>query len=314
LSKIYKRKNSPYWQYTSGDGPGRIQRSTGQRDKKVALLIRSKWDHEYALVSQGIIIKKYTIQQCYHAYVNQVQTNKGPNWGKRIVSALNNFLRVYPDFTNRDMTSLSIQEYMTVRKEEGRAPKTIKEEYKIIKSWCDWLIAMEMLKSNPCNNLVTPKVVQVKPRTSFTQDEVYDAIDKARLDKDKIFWEILYKTGLRAGDACKLSNDHFNGMMIDLRQSKTSKNVVVPLHNDLASKDIIGVMNYGGIGRSRQRLKEILPQGDLHTFRHSFASHLEEYGATRWDTKCLLGHNANDVTAQYVTVNVDRLRPIINKL
>ena len=52
----------------------------------------------------------------------------------------------------------------------------------------------------------------------------------------------------------------------------------------------------------------------LHSFRHSFASHLEEIGATRWDTKCLLGHKANDVTAQYVKVNVDRLSKYINQL
>ena len=53
---------------------------------------------------------------------------------------------------------------------------------------------------------------------------------------------------------------------------------------------------------------------DLHTLRHSFASHLEEFGATKWDTKYLLGHKADDVTAQYVHINVDKLSLIINQL
>jgi integrase len=73
-------------------------------------------------------------------------------------------------------------------------------------------------------------------------------------------------------------------------------------------------MNPNSTGRSRERLKEILPNGDLHTFRHSFASHLEDLGATRWDTKCLLGHKVDDITAQYVKVNVHRLIPLINQL
>tara|TARA_X000001036_G_C20580074_1_gene766356 strand:- start:70 stop:192 length:123 start_codon:yes stop_codon:yes gene_type:complete len=32
------------------------------------------------------------------------------------------------------------------------------------------------------------------------------------------------------------------------------------------------------------------------------------------DAKCLLGHKADDVTAQYVKINVERLSPIINQL
>ena len=61
-------------------------------------------------------------------------------------------------------------------------------------------------------------------------------------------------------------------------------------------------------------MQKILCKLDLHSFRNLFASHLEEFGATRWDTKCLLGHKANDVTAQYVKINVGKLAPIINQL
>ena len=53
---------------------------------------------------------------------------------------------------------------------------------------------------------------------------------------------------------------------------------------------------------------------DLHTLRDSFSTHLKEFGATKWDTKYLIGHKADDVTAQYVHINVDKLSPIINQL
>ena len=36
--------------------------------------------------------------------------------------------------------------------------------------------------------------------------------------------------------------------------------------------------------------------------------------ANKCKIKCLFGNKANDVTAQYVKINVERLAPIINQL
>ncbi len=36
--------------------------------------------------------------------------------------------------------------------------------------------------------------------------------------------------------------------------------------------------------------------------------------ANKYNIKYLLGNKANDVTAQYVKINVERLAPIINQL
>ena len=276
--------------------------------------LQDKWDQELILRLTGLEVPTVEIHKPYLLYISEIMANKKKGWATRIKSALNEFIKINPGITNKHMTAFYMQEYFYKRRTMGRAPKTIKEEHKIIHNWCLWMIAMGYLNNNPMTNLIRPTVIQVKPRKAFTRDEVYTAIDNTRMDKDKVFWSILYKTGLRSSDACSIENNDLNGSLLCKTQTKTGNTVVVPLHKDLQTMDILNVISPGAVGRSRERLKEILPQGDLHTFRHSFASHLEEFGATRWDTKCLLGHKANDVTAQYVKVNVRRLSKYINQL
>ena len=319
MSRIYKRTGSPYWWYTAGDYPNRIRKSTGTKDKKVAIRIQAKWDQEIALRNSGVEVQTVDLQIAYRHYIDIITQTKSKSRSRDIKSKLNIFMKLNPGITNKHLTSLFLQEYYTDRRDMGRSPKTISEDHKVIDNWCDWMVLMGYLTKNPEKGLIRPKLIKVKPRQSFTRDEVYTALENARKDKDRLFWSILYKTGLRSTDACNLSIDNINGRFIELNQEKTEeyfepRKVVIPIHKELQEQNIFNVMTPGATGRSRERLKEILPHGDLHSFRHSFASHLEEFGATRWDTKCLMGHKANDVTAQYVKVNVERLSPLINML
>jgi len=314
MSGLYKRDDSPYWWYTTGDGPFRIRKSTKVKDKRVAQRIADRWNQERALSEHGIVIQSIKLEKAKHKYIQEITAYKGASWATRITSSLNMLLHYCPDIHTKQVTSLKLQDYFTFRANQGIAPKTRKEDYKIINRFCLWMMAMNYIFSNPCDNLVTPKVIPKKIRQAYSDSDIITLLNNARMEKDKRFWEILYKTGLRATDACTLSIDDIQGRYIKKIQQKTGTPVIIPLHKDLQSKDIYNIMHPGSIGRSRQRLKEILPNGDLHTFRHTFATRIEELGATRWDTKCLLGHKANDVTAQYVRVNINRLADLIDQL
>lgn len=319
MSRIYKRSDSPYWWYTAGTDPVRIKRSMKTRDRKVAVRIQSKWDTEIALKGAGLEVATVNIQIPFKMYTDIIAQNKKKKQSACIRSTLNMFIRKYPDITNKHITSLLLQDYFSERKLEGKSPKTINEDHKIIHNWCVWMITMGYLTHDPTANLIRPTLIKTRPRQAYTRVEIKKALNEAWLDHDRIFWNILYKTGLRAVDACTLTPDDINGAFIQLNQNKVERynnagTVVIPLHKDLQKMDIFNVMNPGSIGSSRERLKKILGHGDLHSIRHSFASHLEEFGASRWDTKCLLGHKANDITAQYVKVNVSRLRQYIDSL
>lgn len=44
MSKIYTRKDSPYWYYTRGNGKSRVQISLGTRNKEEAIKFRDALD------------------------------------------------------------------------------------------------------------------------------------------------------------------------------------------------------------------------------------------------------------------------------
>ncbi len=314
MSKLYKRSGSPYWQYQHGTPPNRIQKSTKTSDHKVATLLQEKWDKEILLREQGISFPTVDINKPKHQYITEIEANKKDRWAKQVKSTLNVFVDRNPGITNKHLTAFFMQEYFAKCRDLKLSPQTIIHYQKVLSGWFEWMIAMRLLKENPMSKLIRPTLIKVRPRQALTKDEVYNAINNARIDKDHRLWSVLYKTGLRVSDACTITLDNIDGKYIVKSQEKTNSKVVIPIHKDLQTMDIINIMNPNSSGRSRQRLKEILPNSDLHSFRHSFASHLEEIGATRWDTKCLLGHKANDVTAQYVKVNVERLSKYINQL
>tara|TARA_R100001594_G_scaffold78597_1_gene113188 strand:- start:2592 stop:3632 length:1041 start_codon:yes stop_codon:yes gene_type:complete len=343
LSTIYKRNG--WWWYTQGTPPDRIRKPLKTKNQAVAEKIQVKWDEELALRKAGISIPTINIQKPYRDYLDQIESNKGLKTAQGIKSVLNMFLKLSGDhITNKHLTPLFMQEYMSKRKAMGRSPKTINEDHKILGSWFDYMNIMGMLKDNPLDGLIRPKLEKVNPNRAYNKDEIKAVFNQVYLEHDRIFWNILYKTGLRAVDACTLTPNNINGKFIELKQQKTEeyhkpRKVVIPIHKDLTNLNIFNVIKPGSIGNSRERLKRIIHttfhpytknlniekmnkeirncqlfHGNLHTFRHSFASHLEELGATRWDTKCLMGHKADDITAQYVKINVKRIAPIINKL
>jgi len=49
MSRLYKRHDSPYYWYTDGTGPDRVQRSTKTSNRRLAETIRDKWDEKRLL-------------------------------------------------------------------------------------------------------------------------------------------------------------------------------------------------------------------------------------------------------------------------
>jgi site-specific recombinase XerD len=321
MSKLFKREDSPYWWYSAGDYPNRIRKSTKIKDRRVATRIQDKWDQELALKDAGLEVITVDLSIPFKEYIDVIELNKKKKNASCIRSALNMFMELSPDnITNKHLTSFFLQEYFAKRKAMGRSPKTIQEDHKYIHGWCIWMVAMGYMTHDPTKDLIRPTLFKVRPRKDYTREEIKYAFKEAWLEHDRIFWNVLYKTGLRAVNGCTLTPDNINGKFIEVSQNKTLKYdnqsvVVVPIHIDLQTMDIFNIMNPNSIGNSRERLKKILGHGDLHTLRHSFATHLENfYGATHQEVEYLLGHKAGDVTSTYVHMYADRLAPIINQL
>jgi len=319
LSKLYKRADSPYWWYTYGDEP-RIRKSTKTKDHQEALILKRKWDEQLFGQLHGLRCKPIKLTKLITQYQYLIEKRKSQGWATRIKVATNNFNKEYLNMIVDEFTIDHIETYMDLR-EKVAAPKTIREEVKIIKSFFDFAKVRKYIFDNPCDNVMLPKNIKQKETRAFTKDELSELFNTKHI-KDKTLWNILFYTGLRVGDALDLQPSHIKKDIINIKQQKTGNVVLVPIHKMLKTTlkgefryDNDNFMKYGAIGRSRERLKKIAPDCSLHTFRHTFGTYLEEYcNASRYDVKTLMGHKSGDITENYVHKNTSRLTTLINKL
>ncbi len=320
MSNLYKRPGSPYWQYTYGDYPNRIRKSTKTKDYQQALILKRKWDEQLFEQLHGLRCKPIKLDKLITQYQLIIDKRKSTGWATRIKVGTNNFNNIYKDMIVDEFTIEHIEDYISQR-EKAVAPKTIREEVKIMKSFFDFAKVRKYIFENPCDDVMLPKNVKQKTTRAFTKDELNTLLNTSHI-KDKTLWSILFYTGLRVGDALDLQPSNIKKDIINIRQQKTGNIVLVPIHKMLRTilrgqfrhkGDLF--MKYGAIGRSRQRIKQIAPDCSLHTFRHTFGTYLEEYcNASRYDVKTLMGHKSGDVTENYVHKNMDRLTQLINKL
>jgi len=314
MSELYKRSDSKFYWYTLGEGKNRIRRSTKCMDLDDALRVQKLWDEEYI---DKVVYKKVKCRHLILTYLSQLETRKSTGWFKRICSGLGNFKLKYGDMYVCDITIEILDDYMRLR-ESVVAPKTILEEIKMLNNFFKWSKARSYIEHNPCTDLVMPKVVRVRTTRAFTKPEL-KLLFETNHKKDYLLWNILFYTGIRVSDALSLDDSNIYDDRIKCIQTKTSNEVVVPIHKSLKPLLINGfetdLMKYGAIGRSRERIKLVAKDCNIHTFRHTFATYLENYcDASRFDIKALLGHKSNDVTANYIHKNFDHLKTLINRL
>jgi site-specific recombinase XerD len=143
--------------------------------------------------------------------------------------------------------------------------------------------------------------------------------------KHRILLALIYSAGLRAQEASrlKLSDIDSGRMMIHIRQSKYNKDRYVPLsplileglrkyYHACQPKDFLFNSTGPGIPLSVKGMQWVLSQArrkcklqkgvTLHTLRHSYATHLLEYGMDIVSIKELLGHERIETTMVYLHV------------
>jgi integrase/recombinase XerD len=208
------------------------------------------------------------------------------------------------------------------------AARTKKGIFTTVKLLFRCLYLKELILVNPLQNIVYRPVGEQKQREILTEDEMnrfLDGIDERKLFgiRDKAIFELMYSSGLRAGDITNLDagNVDFETRMVLLKEGKFSKDRVVPVSKVAAAflkiylkerrreTEILFTSPCGlriSPGAVNIRCKKWMKESGVyrkgvssHSIRHSTAVHLLSHGVDLRYVQELLGHESIETTVTY---------------
>lgn len=218
-------------------------------------------------------------------------------------------------------------------------PYTVNRSLQTLSSTFIFAMDREYLDKNPCIKVKKLKVPKKDDPDFFSKEEleeIWKTIDPFWVN----FFKFLYNTGLRKGEIIHLKWDRvylekppFKIKVIntDDWDPKTGSSVRnVPLNKSameiierqkninqeyvFVSKKGIKTHPNSPYIAIKRALKALNIDGDVHTFRHTFASHLAMKGANMYELKELLGHSTIEMTQKYAHLSPEHKESVVNLL
>lgn len=238
-----------------------------------------------------------------------------------------------------NLSEKDIREYIKKLKQTKISDRSIARKISTLKTYYKFLTITNKIKTNPMDFIVIPKQSKVLP-TVLSIEEILILLDiplnNAYDFRNKAMLEVMYATGLRISE---LINLKLSNIDLELNLIKTigkgNKERIIPIgdyateylkeyiynyrHTFLKRENSEYVfLNKSGTKMSRQMFfkiiqklaiqKNIKTKFSPHTLRHSFATHMLEYGADLRTIQELLGHSNISTTQIYTHMSTDKLR------
>ncbi len=283
-------------------------------------------------------------EEIFHDFYNYLMFDK--NYSKNTISSYMNDLYDFLTFNDKNketdlykLKEQNIKDYLKNLKDNNISDRSIARKISTLKSYYKYLIITNKINKNPLEFIIIPKQKKELP-TVLSIEEVLILLDIPLNDRynyrNKAMLELMYATGLRISE---LINLKLSNIDLELNLLKTigkgNKERIIPI-GDYATeylklyiydyrKSFIKkqsseylFLNKSGTKMSRQmffkiveklaRDKNIKTKFSPHTLRHSFATHMLEYGADLRTIQELLGHSNISTTQIYTHVSTDKLR------
>lgn len=214
----------------------------------------------------------------------------------------------------------SIQSFLDHRQMLGRSVSTRKEELRLIKKFIKWARKKSFFIDDPAADIIIPKNKNKHPRF-FSEIELRCIFVEAREPYRTIFI-FLYLTGLRSGELTNLEWRDYNEKtrLLTIRVveadkkkrqpgNKCKRETTIPIsepahkilmeRNASGESDIHIFLNHAGNRLDDENIyRNLVPilkkckirGATVHTFRHTFASHLVIAGVSIYKVRDLLRH------------------------
>lgn len=241
-----------------------------------------------------------------------------------------------------DVQRPQLEHFLRYLAELGLSKRSQARLLSAVKTFYQYLVAEEMIKDDPTELLQGPKLERSFPEV-LAYEEIQQMLASIDLSTDhglrnRAMLETLYACGLRVSElvGLRLTDLHFDLGFVRV-VGKGNKERIVPIgdeavkhirfylegvrrHLSLIQKagENILFLNRRGAPLSRVMVFEIVKacaraagiekNVSPHTFRHSFATHLVEGGASLKAVQDMLGHESIITTEIYTHLDTDYLR------
>ncbi|HLK50909.1 MAG TPA: site-specific tyrosine recombinase XerD [Bryobacteraceae bacterium] len=238
-----------------------------------------------------------------------------------------------------------LRRYLDSLYESGLSSRSVARHVATLRNFCGFLVSEQLLARDPSEHLRTPKQWQAIPKFLNLEqiEKLIAAPDVSRPTglRDRAMLELLYASGLRVSELCRLAAGDLNLEMGVLRTTgKGNKQRLVPVGKEAieavraylesarsallkrrASRYLFvtargGCLTrqafwklLGGYGRKAGIFHGLTP----HVLRHSFATHLLEGGADLRSVQVMLGHADISTTQIYTHVMRSRLQRVVEQ-
>lgn len=288
-----------------------------------------KWEEAGRHYRTYIKLEKRLAQNTVEAYMRDLR------------SFAHFILRMY-DVPPAKVEEPMVQRYVAWLYDRGREKASQARSLSGVKSFFNFLLISDRIESSPAEFVLTPKFGRHLPDVLTTGeiDRIIAAVDGTtpKEIRDAAMLEVLYSCGLRVSELTSLRiRDLFFGEGYIRVTGKGDKQRLVPIsstareriHRYLevrrsarAGEETL-FLNNRGSSRTRVMIFTILREAarragiekkiSPHTFRHSFATHLLEGGASIRQVQELLGHESILTTEIYTHLDDSHLRQTVEE-
>jgi site-specific recombinase XerD len=342
MGSVRKRGNAYYLDFYA---EGRRFRKRIGKDKRIAELALKDAEVKIANGQAGFYVKKdIDLSKLFSEYLKFCQTNNSPNTCLRYQEVIINFQeflqKYFPYVSKASHLNLKMfEDYKAHRKNAGAKSKTINLELTTIRSIFTLAIKWGFMEKNPTDNLVLCKENDCKRPRFLTKEECEQLLANCGEDLYPIFFTFL-NTGMRRGELINLEwNDiDFKRRKIiirskdkwkpktDYREIPINDRLMDLLQDHKTHNGASPYVFYREKGRKfdknylRLRLMGITKEcgfpdvTQVHSLRHTFASHLVMNGVDLPTVQKLMGHANINTTMIYSHLAPEHLNNAVNKL
>jgi integrase/recombinase XerC len=290
------------------------------------------------------------IINCSRDFIQYVKIEK--HFSPYTVKSYRNDLEQFADYlesefeiiTVEDVDFKAIRGFLGSLLRGGFKKSSAERKLAAIKSFFAYLTKRGIVKNNPAVLVKSPRKEKRVP-SFLTQTDAARLMDLPQGEKptdvrNKLILELLYGTGIRAGELCQLDTTAINRSRKTVTvMGKGRKERILPFGEMVTvamdkylkargeilkgKKENALFLNKSGGRLSTRSLQRIvksfikkvaqLSKSSPHTLRHSFATHLLERGADIRSVQELLGHASLSTTQVYTHITVRRLKKVYMK-